>query len=228
MENLPIELWLSIIRYVTATECLRLAQTSKAFTWVINEKSLWKHYVDRDLQVSVEQFERQLIETGGRPIDLYRNLSQCHHLTYIVDSGASIRCHHRTFRGSTYCRDHMVDHLVGLCPCCENEAIDTLKHPYKMNVICRTCRETEAFLRACQATVDLGPYGNHRCHHKRAPGSNYCSFCLKYRVVNLETPFNWMSEFVDATIYPVGNSENPYGMTSGRLIIDDTTLRPVW
>lgn len=124
MEALPNEIILSIAKNLTATECRALADSSKRYAWLFNDKSLWKHLASRDLKYPDIFFEDQL--DALTPEELYRDVARCYHLNSRGNSLVVKRCHRPVFPGTPYCRDHCAKHSIRICTRCQQTLVNVV------------------------------------------------------------------------------------------------------
>jgi hypothetical protein len=114
METLPNELTLDIAMKMTAADCLALAKSANRFGWLLNEVSLWKHFMKTELKRSDQVFDQHMKFRSDltSPAHVYQRLSQCQYLIPIDKTFYNRFCGKPVFPGAPYCREHCIGTLV--------------------------------------------------------------------------------------------------------------------
>lgn len=168
MDNLPPEILVTIAKYLTSKSCCYLTMTSKQYSWLLHDFTLWKHYAKRDLNCPDIVFETVKKNLPGYQV--YTVLSRCQANVDIEGTRFMQKCNEKIVSGCSFCREHCDNNDIPVCRCCEVRVCDDAG-----DMICAICQQTQSYRNGCK-NCRFGKRA--RCGAKRKEGSDFCQSCI--------------------------------------------------
>ena len=172
MDNLPPEILLIIAKHLASKSCCHLATTSKHYSWLLHDLTLWQYYAKRDLECPDTVFNA--IRKSLHAHQVYSVISQCQANVDIDGTRFVQKCNQRIVPGCSFCVKHCDDNNIPLCRCCETHICED------EDTVCAVCQLTQAYRNGCK--YKRSENGG-QCGDKRKEGSDYCQSCVnRYRL----------------------------------------------
>jgi hypothetical protein len=163
----------------TAADYLELASSDKHQAGILHDVALWKSLAARDLKYPERFFERHL--GTMTPAQAYQYLSRCQHLDNPDGTIFPQRCGKPIYPGTSFCREHCINHSLVFCRCCQINFTNLENHQimFTIGAFCRECHDNKAWENGCKRIFNPGTL-DIPCGAPRASGSDYCEICRKY------------------------------------------------